>query len=109
MSLFAQHGMPGPNIILISVTILIPLLWIFSIIFGIKVALKKHYSPLWMLFGLHPIAGWAVFITLCILPPQKQCPNLRCQKWIYATHRVCPYCQTEQPIYKLDEPQNGRI
>jgi hypothetical protein len=103
MSLFAQFGMPGPmEMLILSFWFIIP------IVFGIKIALRKHYSPYWMLLGLFPVAGWTAFITLCILPSQKQCPNPKCQNWIPNKFLICPYCHTEQPTQMLGEFQNGQ-
>jgi len=67
-------------------------IWITPIPLGIRQAKRKHRSPHWMWFGLHPMSGWIAFIVLYALPPLKECPN--CGENAKAHARVCPFCLT---------------
>jgi len=67
-------------------------IWITPIPLGIRQAKRKHRSPHWMWFGLHPMSGWIAFIVLYALPPLKECPN--CGENAKSHARVCPFCLT---------------
>ncbi len=42
--------------------------WMLPIVLGLQAAKRKGYSPAWMLFGIHPGAGWIAFVVLAFLP-----------------------------------------
>ena len=72
---------------------LIFVLWVLPIWLGIRTARQKNYTPLWMLFGIHPLGGWIAFIVLSSLPPRHQCTN--CGGFVPNYFRLCPYCHRE--------------
>ena len=82
------------------VLLLIGVLWVLPIILGVRCAQRKNYSPLWMLFGIHPIGGWVAFIVLSCLPGRTQCG--RCGGFLSKNWRICPFCQT--PVAAMGMP-----
>jgi hypothetical protein len=78
---------------LVGAAMAIALLWVLPITLGIHQARKKNYSPLWMLFGIHPLGGWIAFIVLACLPPRVQCRN--CGGFVAINFRVCPFCRAD--------------
>jgi hypothetical protein len=76
-----------------GILLFIGLGWVLPIILGVRQATKKNYSPLWMLFGIHPLGGWIAFIVLACLPPRVQCRT--CGGFVAAQFRICPYCRSE--------------
>lgn len=64
--------------------------WVLPIAFGVSIAKRKNYSPLWMLFGIHPMGGWIALIVLACLPPRRQCDN--CGGFVESHFRLCPFC-----------------
>jgi predicted nucleic acid-binding Zn ribbon protein len=65
-------------------------IWASLIIFGVKAAKKKHRSPHWMWFGIHPMGALIVFIVMMCLDPLQVCPQ--CGKPIPSGGRLCPFC-----------------
>ena len=74
------------------VVIVFVVLWLVPIPLGIGSAIRKHYSPYWMWFGLHPLGGWIAFIVLASLPGRVVCGH--CGGHVGRNFRVCPYCHT---------------
>ena len=68
-------------------------LWVLPIIWGVRLARQKGYSPAWMWFGIHPVTGWIAFAVLRSVSPLKECP--RCAEKVKSHARVCPYCLLE--------------
>jgi hypothetical protein len=79
--------------------------WVLPICLGVREARKKNYSPLWMLFGIHPLGGWIAFIVLACLPPRVQCRN--CGGFVEANFRVCPFCRADLREGGFGPPQAG--
>ena len=73
--------------------IFVCVLWILLILIGVRTAKRKNRSPHWMWFGLHPILGIFVCITLFLLPALKSCPN--CSRKITKDAKICPFCKTD--------------
>jgi len=65
-------------------------LWLVPIPLGIRCAIRKHYSPYWMWFGLHPLGGWIAFVVLASLPGRVECGH--CGGYVEGHFRICPYC-----------------
>ena len=65
-------------------------IWASLIVFGVKTAKKKHRSPHWMWFGVHPIGALIVFIVMMCLEPLTVCPQ--CARPSPPAARLCPYC-----------------
>jgi predicted nucleic acid-binding Zn ribbon protein len=65
-------------------------IWASLIVFGVKAAKKKHRSPHWMWFGIHPMGALIVFIVMMCLDPLQACPQ--CGKATPAGARLCPFC-----------------
>lgn len=78
----------------------IVLLWVLPVVLGVQVAERKGYSPHWMWFGIHPVAGWVAFIVLSCLPPRIRCPA--CMQLVSVKYSVCPYCRAS-----IREPGQG--
>ena len=70
--------------------------WIVPITYGVQTAIREHYSPHWMWFGIHPVGGWIAFAVLSCLPPRVHCPT--CFGIISPQFRICPYCRTPMDI-----------
>jgi hypothetical protein len=68
------------------------LLWVLPITLGLRAAHRNNYSPLWMLFGIHPLGGWIAYIVLANLPPRTQCTN--CGGFVTVNFRICPHCHS---------------
>jgi len=64
--------------------------WVLPACLGVRWALAKGYSPLWMLFGLHPIGAWIAAIVMGSLPARAQC--LKCRAFVRQDFALCPYC-----------------
>jgi hypothetical protein len=64
--------------------------WVIPITLGVRAAQRKNYSPLWMLFGIHPIFGWVTCIVLLCITPRIRCPN--CGGFVTVNYRICPFC-----------------
>lgn len=77
--------------------------WVIPVMLGIQTAARKHYSPHWMWFGIHPVGGWIAFIVLSCLPPRAECQH--CGGYVSAQFRLCPYCRhnMERSSYAPDE------
>ncbi len=65
-------------------------IWASLIVFGVTAAKKKHRSPHWMWFGVHPIGALIVFIVMMCLEPLAVCPQ--CARPSPPAARLCPYC-----------------
>ncbi len=65
-------------------------IWASLIVFGVKAAKKKHRSPHWMWFGVHPVGALIVFIVMMALEPLAVCPQ--CARPSPSAARLCPYC-----------------
>jgi hypothetical protein len=65
-------------------------LWIVPIPLGIGCAIRKHYSPYWMWFGLHPLGGWIALVVLASLPARVVCGH--CGGYVGGNFCLCPYC-----------------
>jgi hypothetical protein len=65
--------------------------WVVPITLGVRAANRKNYSPLWMLFGIHPLFGWIACVVLLCITPRIQCPN--CGGFVTANYRICPFCR----------------
>jgi hypothetical protein len=101
-----QESMPGAGAALIVVLVLVGLtLWIAPVLFGIRLAQRKGYSPHWMWFGLHPIGAWVAFIVIACLEKRIQCSN--CGGFVGSNFRICPYCHEALHMFarKAVEPQ----
>ena len=77
---------------LLILSVIVGIFWVLPIILGIQAAQRKNYSPHWMWFGIHPIAGWIACIVLLCLPSRIRCPN--CGGYVKVYFRICPYCHT---------------
>ncbi|MBC8870158.1 MAG: hypothetical protein H8E44_12115 [Planctomycetes bacterium] len=75
---------------LVVVTLGVLLLWALPVWLGLRWAKRKGYSPLWMLFGLHPIGAWIAAAIMQYLPPKSRCPA--CERFIRNDFVVCPHC-----------------
>ena len=69
---------PVDGIIIIAISfvvlcVFVVLGWVVPIMLGVRAAKRKNYSPLWMLFGIHPLFGWVA----CI---------------VAVNYRICPFC-----------------
>jgi hypothetical protein len=78
---------------LIGLTIVALVLWVVPITWGVRMARRKNYSPLWMLVGIHPLMGWIALIVLACLPRRRECSN--CGGFPFDYFRICPYCQAK--------------
>jgi len=78
---------------LIALAAIVVLGWVLPITLGLRMADRKRYSRLWMLFGIHPVGGWIAYIVLACLPPRVQCPN--CGGFVRPNFRLCPFCHIE--------------
>jgi len=87
MVLFGFGGMPGT----VELVIVVLTMWVLPIYLGIRAAKRKHYSPHWMWFGVHPLTGWAACIVLHCLSARVACPG--CAEYVGQKYRICPYCQ----------------
>src|SRR5574341_801671 len=65
-------------------------IWASLIVFGVKAAKKKHRSPHWMWFGVHPVGALIVFIVMMCLEPLTVCPQ--CARPSPPAARLCPFC-----------------
>ena len=79
-----------------SLALGVVLCWVVPITYGIQTAIRKHYSPHWMWFGIHPAGGWIAFLVLSFLPPRVECPH--CGGTISHQFRICPYCRASLGI-----------
>ena len=75
---------------LFVLAIVIALGWVVAIVFGVRFATSKGYSPHRMWFGIHPILGWIAWFVLACLPRRVQCSS--CGGFIGKQFRICPYC-----------------
>ena len=75
---------------LVVLTLGVLVLWVLPVCLGLRWARQKGYSPLWMLFGLHPIGAWITAAILQYLPARSRC--VECEQFIRDDFTVCPYC-----------------
>lgn len=66
------------------------LFWALPVYLGVRWARAKGYSPLWMLFGLHPVGAWIAAAVMGSLPARAQCLN--CRAFVREDFALCPYC-----------------
>lgn len=86
-----EDGGQAAAVIVVLFIVLICLgIWISLIVFGVKAAKKKHRSPHWMWFGVHPMGALIAFIVMMCLDPLQVCPQ--CGKATPSGARVCPFC-----------------
>ena len=83
----------------ILIALLVVALWVTPVILGVKTARRKHRSPQWMWFGVHPMMGWVAYAVLAALPPLKECSQ--CGEKVKAHAKICPYCMTSLPSEPL--------
>jgi hypothetical protein len=86
---------PDTTAVVFGVLVSIFVLWFLPIRFGIGCAIRKHYSPYWMWFAIHPLGGWIAYLVLALLPPRVECSH--CGGYVARHFRFCPYCQTPIP------------
>ncbi len=87
---------------LFAAALIIVLAWVVPITYGIQAAIRKHYSPHWMWFGIHPIGGWIAFTVLSFLPTRVECQT--CGGFISPQFRICPYCRMPMGIGPQRQP-----
>jgi hypothetical protein len=73
------------------IPVLIVLFWVLPIVLGVRIARRKKLSPLWMLFGIHPIGGWVGCLVLALARGKVECGS--CGGYIKPNFRQCPYCK----------------
>ena len=72
------------------VAVFIGLGWVLPITLGVRCARRKNYPAVWMLVGIHPIAGWIAFIVFACITPRIRCPH--CGGFVKVHFRMCPFC-----------------
>ena len=85
----------NPTAAVFGVLLIVFMLWVLPIRFGIGCAIRKHYSPCWMWFAIHPLGGWIAYLVLASLPPRVVCSH--CGGYVAKHFRLCPYCHTPIP------------
>ncbi|MBC3759558.1 hypothetical protein H7U19_14165 [Hyunsoonleella sp. SJ7] len=86
---------------LVVVILIIFFFWFIPIWYGIKWAKIKGVSKLWMLFGIHPMTGWIVFLILRYgIDPRKQCD--KCKESIKIEAQICRYCGNQISQEEID-------
>jgi len=78
--------------LLVAVPVLVTLFWILPIALGVRVARRRNLSPLWMLFGIHPLGGWIACLVLALCRGKVECPT--CGGYVRRNFRQCPFCQS---------------
>ena len=73
--------------------IVVGLGWVAPIAWGVHIAKRKGYSPLWMLLGVYPVAGWIAVLVLGLLPSKTQCTS--CGGFVGGHFKLCPHCHKE--------------
>ena len=103
---------PGPEhvlfhlaVIVVGLTIVALVFWVIPIVWGVRIAERKNYSPLWMLVGIHPMFGWIALIVMACLPYRRQCHN--CGGFPFEYFRICPYCQAKFEAKPSSVPPDG--
>ncbi len=79
----------------VVVPVVVTLFWVLPITLGVRVARRRNYSPLWMLFGIHPIGGWIACLVLSLSPGKVECPT--CGGYVRRNYRQCPHCHGAIP------------
>ena len=64
--------------------------WIIPVLWGVKIAKAKGYSPAWMFMSIYPLFGWITLIILACLSARKQCAN--CGGFVASHFKLCPHC-----------------
>ena len=77
------------------IPVLIVLFWVAPIVLGVRIARRKKLSPLWMLFGIKPLAGWIACLVLALTRGKVECAS--CGGYIKPNFRQCPYCKATVP------------
>ena len=85
-----DSGEAAAAFIVLFIVLIFLAIWASLIIFGVKAAKKKHRSPHWMWFGVHPVGALIVFIVMMCLEPLAVCPQ--CARPSPPGARLCPYC-----------------
>ena len=85
-----DEGQAAAAIVVLFLVLICLGIWAALIVFGVKTAKKKHRSPHWMWFGVHPVGALIVFIVMMALEPLKLCPQ--CARPSPPGARVCPFC-----------------
>lgn len=57
---------------LFGIMVAIGVFWVLPITLGVRSAKRKGYSPLWMGFGIYPVAGWILLLVFVCLPPRAR-------------------------------------
>ena len=85
-----DEGQAAVIIVALFIALILLGIWASLIVFGIKAAKKKHRSPHWMWFGIHPMGALVVFIVMMVLEPLRLCPQ--CARPSPPGARLCPFC-----------------
>ncbi len=78
---------------LFGFAVFVVLFWVLPITLGVKILKRKGYSPYWMWFGVHPLAGWIMVIISASLRPRLRCE--KCGGFVAHNFRLCPYCGSQ--------------
>jgi len=81
----------GVHLLIVGLLIVgIVLFWALPVLLGVRWARQKGYSPLWMLFGIHPCGGWIAAFVMLLLPARILCLN--CHQHFDPRFWRCPFC-----------------
>ena len=78
-------------ILLAVIPVLIVLFWVLPVTLGVCIARRRKLSPLWMLFGIHPIGGWVACLVLALSKGKVECA--KCGGYVKPNFRQCPFCE----------------
>jgi hypothetical protein len=87
--------------LIIFLAVAVTLGWVLPIKLGLKAARRNGYSPMWMLFGIHPLGGWIAYILLAHPNPRFPCPH--CKEFMRSDATVCPHCRREVAQPQADQ------
>jgi hypothetical protein len=85
-----DQGQATAIIVVLFIVLIFLGIWASLIVFGVKAAKKKHRSPHWMWFGIHPVGALIAFIVMMCLDPLQVCPQ--CGRPVPSGARICPFC-----------------
>jgi hypothetical protein len=88
-------------VLLVVIPVLIVLFWVLPISMGVCIARRRKLSPLWMLFGIPPMAGWIACLVLALSKGKIECG--KCGGYVKPNFRQCPFC--EQAIASPTPPK----
>jgi hypothetical protein len=103
-----HHGARPVALLLIAlavIPILVTLFWVLPITLGVRIARRRKLTPLWMLFGIHPIGGWVACLVLALGKGNVECA--KCGGYVKPNFRQCPFCQGELPGQAPPKPKGS--